>query len=1287
MMKETSRTQADYLDPGNRTILMQIEMAIKYLFLILILIGCSACRESEDEKPLNVIMLLVDDMGYGDISVHGNPIIRTPNFDSMHDQSAYFTNFAVSPTCAPTRAALLTGKHEFLSSVTHTIEPMRNMDTASVSIADLFQKKGYKTGLFGKWHLGQSGEYGPWFRGFEETLTVPGDNQRSHYDPVLLKNRLEERFEGYRTDILFNEAMKFISDKKDEAFFCYLATFSPHFPNIVPEKYSEPYEAFRNPEEPDEMFSPGFCGQISNIDENLGKLTAHLESLGLENNTLLIVLNDNGGTFGVDTFNDGRRGTKCTSWSGGTRAYCFWKWGKNFPAGERKQMSGHIDILPTLADLCDLEIPSSLKEQLEGCSLKPVLKNAAATLDKRRMQVHHVGRWDIPENWADHKYANSSVRWGNYTLVRIEPCKDPNCKTCSRALARAGEKTRLMYSKNSENFPLTEAGKWELFDIEADPFQEINLADDHPDIVKNMSDFYEKWWAKVEDHFEKGGQEEASVKRDFNANWGFVKSPAEWPDDFSAEEMEMEPVVLPHCWNADDMGPGLKNPYIGRGWYRKYFDAPVLQPGQRLLIEFEGVNNCHSVWVNGGYAGGRDGGFLTSLLDITDLLEEGRNTILVRADNSYDLKAAMPQNIGWNRYGGITRPVWLYIRDHAFIACAGVEIKTPHVSADRASTVVLTSLEETKMGGAALEIRHTLYSPAGKLVSSVSAPVTTHYSVGTTCELELPLVKRPELWSDLSPVLYTLRTEVLEAGRVIDSQENRLGYRFFNFDSEEGFTLNGRPTKLRGANIHIFFPGLGNALPERFHREDMKLMKKMGCNFMRSSHYPRPQAVLDACDELGILVMEELPYWHGSVRASGGEEAIENSSRLIRDMVRQHGNHPSIIAWNTVNEIMIAPAYKPGVGHLPPEHPGREAWRINPKEYPYLRRSLQRMVETFKEEDPDRPVSMVVGGQWEKNDLAGLSSVADIVAYNGGALNLPKAEFIGPKNGKSYTFKPDYFREIYPARVHIMSEGVLNDYFFERGDWEKEQNAWRVNAKYWSLINQRPWLCGGAMWCFTDYSYNGNTDLHGVLDRYRLPKDLFFFYEAMWADHPVLHILGHWNHDAGSSREVVLFTNCRDVELMLNGRSLGKGISCTDEYPGIKNAPLVWKDVAFQEGDLTATGRYEGREIRDSRSTAGKPERIMLASSNDTLMADGRDISYLDLTICDASGKRCYTNQSTLSVNVTGPARLAGPELITATAGLARIAIRSSRETGDVRVLVSGEGVSSGEYILKSKAR
>jgi arylsulfatase A-like enzyme len=332
-------------------------------------------NDPAEKQPPNVILLLTDDMGYGDIAAHGNPIIKTPNFDALHSQSARFTNFAVSPTCAPTRAALLTGKHEFLSGVTHTISPMNQLNMEANIIPQLFKKKGYKTGLFGKWHLGQEGEYGPWNRGFDETLTVPGDKQDSHFNPVLLKNQVETKFKGYRTDILFDEAMKFIEQHKEQPFFIYLPTYSPHGPLKVPEKYIDPYMPLKEREEYKGLkVPPPFFGMVANVDENLGRLMAKLEELGIDDDTILIAINDNGGTNGVDVWNAGMRGMKSTAWLGGIRAYSFWKWGDRFSVGDRPQMSGHIDVLPTLADLCGLEISDELQAQLEGDSLLPALE-------------------------------------------------------------------------------------------------------------------------------------------------------------------------------------------------------------------------------------------------------------------------------------------------------------------------------------------------------------------------------------------------------------------------------------------------------------------------------------------------------------------------------------------------------------------------------------------------------------------------------------------------------------------------------------------------------------------------------------------------------------------------------------------------------------------------------------------------------------------------------------------------------------------------------------------------
>lgn len=475
------------------------------LFLATAVIGTglsSPCRAAETpatQTPKNVILVLIDDMGYGDIAAHGNPAVKTPNLDALRDASAHFTNFAVSPTCAPTRAALLTGKHEFKSWVTHTLRPMRNMDPASTTVAELFQRKGFATGLFGKWHLGQSEQYGPWFHGFDETLTVEGDNQRSHFDPVLLQNRKPVPFKGYRTDIIFDQAMQFMEGHQASAkpFFCYLATYTPHAPLKVSEEYIEPYKHL----DPD---TAAYYGMVANVDENLGRLLAKMKSTGLDTDTLLIVMTDNGGTFGVDTWNAGMRGRKGAAWQGGTRALSFWQHGQAYAPGERGQMTGHVDVLPTLADLFNLDVGDDLAAQLDGDSLRPLLDDSEAELDESRMQVHHRGRWPQSAPWENHKYTHCVVRWKNYQLIRVH--LEDNCQLCAKIRRRAAGRGHLGYSKNVEHYRMTENGAWELYDIEADPFQEQELAAAKPEIRDKMIAHYEAWWDEVAPHLVTGAK-------------------------------------------------------------------------------------------------------------------------------------------------------------------------------------------------------------------------------------------------------------------------------------------------------------------------------------------------------------------------------------------------------------------------------------------------------------------------------------------------------------------------------------------------------------------------------------------------------------------------------------------------------------------------------------------------------------------------------------------------------------------------------------------------------------
>ncbi len=294
------------------------------IFLVYLSIFFSGCISGDQEgtianKKPNIIFILTDDQGYGDLSNHGNPVLKTPFMDQFKQESVCFTDFVVSPTCAPTRAAIFSGMHEFKSGVSHTLRDRAKLDLNVVTLAETLKSAGYINGLFGKWHLGLDSLHRPENRGFDVALTSRLDDDYKIYNnPELSRNGIWEKHEGYRTNILFEEAIKFIKSNKDKPFFCHIPTFAPHSPLTVPEKYSDRYNGNK------------FFGMISCIDENIGKLMDKLVEFDIDKNTLVIIINDNGATFGSDIWNANMRGVKTTAWYGGTRALSFWRWPKHF---------------------------------------------------------------------------------------------------------------------------------------------------------------------------------------------------------------------------------------------------------------------------------------------------------------------------------------------------------------------------------------------------------------------------------------------------------------------------------------------------------------------------------------------------------------------------------------------------------------------------------------------------------------------------------------------------------------------------------------------------------------------------------------------------------------------------------------------------------------------------------------------------------------------------------------------------------------------------------------------
>jgi arylsulfatase A-like enzyme len=448
-------------------------------------------------KP-NIIFILTDDQGYGDLSAHGHPLLKTPNFDRMHNEGVRFDNFYVSPSCSPTRAALLTGMHEFRSGVTHTRDPRERLHKDTVTLPELLKKSGYRTALIGKWHLGGNTEkgYRASDRGFDLYSNVYGDL----FDGLVHHNeKLVRKTPGkFREDIYFDEAMRYIEESGDKPYFCEIATISPHKPLGAPEEFIAPFRGKVTDEE------ATYLGMVANLDYNIGRLLDFLVERKLDKNTIVVLMNDNGPTCGLDVYNAEMRGCKTTAWQGGSRAFSFWRWPEKWTPHKVDNLTAHLDFLPTICELTGTEIPKPIQDQLEGFSLVPLLEaKAPLAWHDDRMVFIHTGRW-ASGMAAAHKYSKACVLKDHFILVRNRACDAPTCSgeilgECDTLRnVEQGAQTAIYTKENAQfHWGVTPPGRWALYDLKNDIACQNDTAAQNLERVKSMSVAYEKWWDEL----------------------------------------------------------------------------------------------------------------------------------------------------------------------------------------------------------------------------------------------------------------------------------------------------------------------------------------------------------------------------------------------------------------------------------------------------------------------------------------------------------------------------------------------------------------------------------------------------------------------------------------------------------------------------------------------------------------------------------------------------------------------------------------------------------------------
>ncbi|MHC4123011.1 MAG: arylsulfatase [Planctomycetota bacterium] len=472
--------------------------------------GCANLNKntSSQKRPPNIIFVLTDDQGFGDLGCHGNKKIETPNLDKFAAESAEFSQFYVCPVCAPTRASLMTGRYNYRTRAIDTYLGRAMMDTEEVTIAEMLKTAGYKTAIFGKWHLGDNYPMRPMEQGFDESIVHRGGGigqpadppgGSDYFDPILFHNGKQKKYKGYCMDVYTDETLKFIKKNRNKPFFVYLPTNTVHGPLIIGKEYEAPYRAMGFDEKTAKVY-----GMVTNIDDNFGRLLKQLKKLNLEENTIVIFMTDNGPCGYKGRYTAGLKGHKATVYENGIRVPCLIRW-PNGLKGERKidTIAAHIDIVPTLLEACDVQKPENIK--FDGISLMPLLTQTNPDWPKRTLyfQWH---RGDVPELY--------------------------------RCFAVRNQRYKLLQAQGIGNKP--EELKFELYDISKDPGEKNNLIDKHPEIAEKMKRQYEDWFKDV------------SSTRGFDPPNIYLGTPYENPVVLTRQDMRRK--AGGDGWGDEDLG-------------------------------------------------------------------------------------------------------------------------------------------------------------------------------------------------------------------------------------------------------------------------------------------------------------------------------------------------------------------------------------------------------------------------------------------------------------------------------------------------------------------------------------------------------------------------------------------------------------------------------------------------------------------------------------------------------------------------------------------------------------
>ena len=746
----------------------------------------------------------------------------------------------------------------------------------------------------------------------------------------------------------------------------------------------------------------------------------------------------------------------------------------------------------------------------------------------------------------------------------------------------------------------------------------------------------------------------------------------EGPYSLKFDDTKWQDVQLPHDWvttlpyaaeashSHGYKTVGWKYPESSVGWYRKQFTIPATDLGKRLVLRFDGIFRSAQVWLNGFYMGTEPSGYATQVYDITPYVKYGKeNLICVRADATLEE--------GWFYEGaGIYRDVWLEKMAEVSVAPFGTfvyaELQQPY---DHAVVHVKTEVTNSGLKTQLYEVEQRMLDAEGREVAHVSGFMYPILAKETrTCDHRIK-ISNPHLWSTTDPYLYKVETTVKVDDKVTDVYETTIGLRDIRFDAERGFLLNGEPLKLKGVNMHQDHAGVGAAIPDALQAWRIKQLKKMGCNAYRASHNPMTPALLDICDREGMLVIDEN-------RLMG---INDEHLRLLERMIKRDRNHPCIILWSD----------------------GNEEWGLeNSVQGTRLAEAMREYTRLF---DPSRPSTVANAGGTEL--IKGL----DVVGFNyivqndvdNRKKNNPSWKIVGTEETSGCGTRGWYFKDAdYPGRMVSLNR-------------TNEQGYENIIERGWKFYAERPWAAGLFYWTGFDYrgepnplSYPAHDSEFGIFDYCGFPKDEAYYLKAWWTQEPVLHIFPHWNLQGHEGEEVELwaYSNCDEVELIVNGKKLGR-----QQMP--KNGHLTWK-ATYQPGKVVAYGYRNGkRTMTQVIETTKAAYKTVLKADRQELTADGRDVAVVTVEVQDQKGRVVPDACPLLTFTLEGNGRILGagngdpmylgadhPKdkdcrqfTIPAFNGLAQVLVQSGEEASTITLRCQSEKLQTGSVCITEKSK